>query len=342
MNPPYGRVRLTTEDRLRFAESLYGHANLYGMFLAAATDVLRPGGVIAALIPTSFTAGRYFEPLRKMLSTRVRLRGIAFVEDRSGVFTSVLQETCLATFTTKRIRKTTIQSIGSETTYVSTVKTPNTERPWILPRRSDLAPVAAGAAQLPLTFTTAGWRVSTGPLVWNRRKNDLHSRPGNERYPIIWAADIDGGTLHRDRSRAATRYLATESGADRRTMLLKQPCVLVQRTTAPEQNRRLVAADLSEQMLQDLGGAVVAENHVNVLRSTNESPFMSRELVARLLATDTLDRLVRCMSGSVAISAYELESLPLPSRDVLAAWEKLEDADLEAAVASTYTGAGQS
>ncbi|MGH8574861.1 MAG: restriction endonuclease, partial [Gammaproteobacteria bacterium] len=32
MNPPYGRVRLTPEDRARFAPTLYGHANLYGLF----------------------------------------------------------------------------------------------------------------------------------------------------------------------------------------------------------------------------------------------------------------------------------------------------------------------
>jgi adenine-specific DNA-methyltransferase len=40
MNPPYGRVRLTPEDRARFASTLYGHANLYGLFLAAALEIL--------------------------------------------------------------------------------------------------------------------------------------------------------------------------------------------------------------------------------------------------------------------------------------------------------------
>jgi adenine-specific DNA-methyltransferase len=60
------------------------------------------------------------------------------------------------------------------------------------------------------------------------------------------------------------------------------------------------------------------------------------------LATRTLDRLTRCISGSVAISAYELESLPLPAREVLAAWEELEGQELEAAVAKAYRpGAGR-
>lgn len=58
MNPPYGRVRLSDADRQRFAASLYGHANLYGLFLAAALETLEDkGGVLSALVPTSFTAG---------------------------------------------------------------------------------------------------------------------------------------------------------------------------------------------------------------------------------------------------------------------------------------------
>ena len=45
VNPPYGRVNLTPEQRRRFARSLFGHANLYGV----STDIA---------LPTSRCAGR--------------------------------------------------------------------------------------------------------------------------------------------------------------------------------------------------------------------------------------------------------------------------------------------
>lgn len=48
---------------------------------------------------------------------------------------------------------------------------------------------------------------------------------------------------------------------------------------------------------------------------------------------------MRCMSGSVAVSAYELESLPLPAGDVLAEWAEVaadRPADLAAVVARAY------
>ena len=66
-NPPYGRVRLTTDERDRWGHVLYGHANLYGLFIAAALDGLDADGVLAALVPTSFTSGLYFSRLRGTL-----------------------------------------------------------------------------------------------------------------------------------------------------------------------------------------------------------------------------------------------------------------------------------
>lgn len=45
---------------------------------------------------------------------------------------------------------------------------------------------------------------------------------------------------------------------------------------------------------------------------------------------------MRCLSGSVAVSAYELESLPLPSAKVLRDWNTLTGTALEAAVASGH------
>ena len=54
MNPPYGRVRLEEAERTRWGSYLYGHANLYSLFLAAALESLGPDGVLAALVPTSW------------------------------------------------------------------------------------------------------------------------------------------------------------------------------------------------------------------------------------------------------------------------------------------------
>ena len=334
MNPPYGRVRLSEADRARFSDVLYGHANLYGLFMAVAETQLGKEGVLSALVPTSFTAGKYFAPLRDRLSSNVRLQSVAFVEGRSGVFSSVLQETCLAVFGRRRTKRTVVSSMGDNLTDIATIDTPIGPKPWLVPRHSGLAAVAVAARKMPLNLRDAGWSASTGPLVWNRRKADLAPEGGTS---IVWASDIVNGVVKPTDARRNFRTIRLLSEADRRTMLLDRPAILIQRTTAPEQQRRLVAASLNAEDLQAWGGEVVVENHVNVLRPVGD-PLVSQRLLSALLATKTLDAVARCISGSVALSAFELESLPLPAPHVLAEWESLTGHDLERAVAEVYRG----
>lgn len=119
-------------------------------------------------------------------------------------------------------------------------------------------------------------------------------------------------------------------------MRLTEAAILMQRTTAPEQPRRLVVATLDAATVADWGGAVVVENHVNVLRCSSSDSPLSLGLLHRLLDTPTFDRLYRCLTGSVAVSAYELEALPMPPADVLLSWERLDVEQLAPTVAVHY------
>ena len=86
---------------------------------------------------------------------------------------------------------------------------------------------------------------------------------------------------------------------------------LLQRTTAKEQNRRLIAAELPRNFLSE-HGAVVIENHLNMIRPINSAPAIPPKVLSAFLNTEVVDEAFRCLSGSVAVSAYELEALPLP------------------------------
>lgn len=97
-NPPYGRITLTEEARKHYARSLYGHANLYGVFTDAALRWTKKGGLIAYLTPTSFLAGQYYSALRDLLAKEAPPVAIDFVHARKGVFEDALQETLLAVY----------------------------------------------------------------------------------------------------------------------------------------------------------------------------------------------------------------------------------------------------
>ena len=80
------------------------------------------------------------------------------------------------------------------------------------------------------------------------------------------------------------------------------------------------------------------ENHVNVLRPTTSKIDLA--LMVRVLSTPTLDAVTRCVSGSVALSAYELMALPMPSEETITEWAELNDTDLNRVVAQAYRPRG--
>jgi adenine-specific DNA-methyltransferase len=341
MNPPFGRARLGAEHRERWERTLYGHANWYGLFVHAAVEQVRNDGVVAAVLPASFLGGAYYQRLRSFLADTAPLVRLRLIDDRAGVFASgVLQETCLVvlhkgdhagkvTCSTQRVNGRTRSVRLGDVRLVPSA----THLPWLLPRTDADRRLVRAAASHRRRLHDYGWKASTGPLVWNRHKPRIHAEPRNGAVPILWAADIGGKRVSQSPARDRHRWIELRESDS--FMRLATPAVLVQRTTAPEQSRRLVAAELTEEDLAAWGGVVVVENHVNVLRCSVSSALTSG-LLAALLNTATFDRLFRCMTGTVAVSAYELGALPLPADDVLESWQALSEPELAKAVAAAF------
>jgi adenine-specific DNA-methyltransferase len=319
-NPPFGKLRLSADRRARFSRSLYGHANLYGVFTDLAIRQARAGGLVSFLTPSSFLAGEYFKNLRGLLGREAPPTEIDFVTLRKGVFEDVLQETVLATYRKGGPRvKTCVNFIQPQRTrvvqpepagYFTLPRDPSAA--WLLPRHRDEAPLVERLRAMPERLADWGYKVSTGPLVWNRYKPQLSDIPDKSTVPLIWAECITstGRFVFRWAKRNHKPFFRIrESDA---WLLVRIPCVLLQRTTAKEQARRLITAEIPSSFIAKYG-AVTIENHVNMLTPTAAKPIIPPALLSAFLNSSAADRAFRCLSGSVAVSAYELESLPLPS-----------------------------
>lgn len=317
-NPPYGRVSLTPAQRSRFQRGLYGHANLYGVFTDIAMRWCKPGGLIAFLTPTSMLGGQYFSALRKLLGTEAPPIAVDFVHARKGVFEDVLQETFLALYKRgsepRRMQVHYLHVTGeaaAEVTRNGTVGLPtDPSLPWLTPRAPEHTSLIAHVETMPARLHDWGYRVSTGPLVWNRHKAQLTDWPGKRHHPLIWAECVtpDGQFIYRAERRNHAAYFRAEPGDA--WLLAEEGCVILQRTTAKEQARRLIAAELPDAFVRQHGGVVV-ENHLNMVRPSGEVRVSAGALAA-VLNSRIVDEVFRCISGSVAVSAYELEALPLP------------------------------
>ena len=326
-NPPYGRVQLTPAQRNRYARGLYGHANLYGVFTDIALRWTSPGGIIAYLTPTSVLGGRYYAALRKLLAEEAPPVAIDFVHARKGVFEDVLQETLLALYQKGGERKRLqvhYLNVDNEQqarlTKNGKVDLPTeASGPWLAPRDPSHVKLIAAAERLSDRLADWGYQVSTGPLVWNRFKPQMRARAGRGLLPLIWAEAVtaDGRFVFRADKKNHTPFFKPKKTDT--WLIVDRSCVLVQRTTAKEQLRRLIAAELSQDFI-DMHGGVIVENHLNMVRAIG-APKVSSAAVAAVLNSDVIDQMFRCISGSVAVSAFELEAIPLPPASAMSVIE---------------------
>ena len=351
-NPPYGRITLSSRLREKFRRSLFGHANLYGVFTDLALRFARAGGVIAYVTPASFLAGEYFKALRGLLGREAPPVSIDFIGERKGVFADVLQETLLAAYRRGGGRgpgEVRFISPGLdgviETTTAGLFNLPqNPEQPWLMPRTEAQSVLVRQVEELPYRLADYGYTVSTGPLVWNRHKPSLRDRPGKGRYPLVWAESVRSGGVFEFRAEKRNHKPYFEPEAGEGWVVTDFPCILLQRTTAKEQCRRLIAAELPASFIEE-HGAVVVENHLNMIKPLDD-PKVAAAALAVLLNSDVVDQVFRCINGSVAVSAYELEALPLPSPQDMKEIERLvkrraKRGTLERAVGRLYgNGAG--
>jgi adenine-specific DNA-methyltransferase len=346
-NPPYGRITLPPERRRRFARSVYGHANLYGLFTDAALHWVKHGGVIGYVTPTSMLSGLYFKALRELLAAEAPPLSVNFVSERDGVFADVLQETMLATYRKGGVPVAgTVGFIGVAGS--SKVLSHNAGRftlpgtpasPWLLPRAAEQAGLTRRLRSMPHRLADYGYGVSTGPLVWNRHKDQFRKKPGVDAIPVIWAEAItsNGRFLWRSEKRNHAPWFAARRPRDD-WLIVTRPCVLVQRTTAKEQPRRLIAAELPAKFIRE-HKEVTVENHLNMVRCIQPDPSVPPATIAALLNSAAVDAAFRCLNGSVAVSAFELEELPLPAPAVMARLAHLVAAGAPAAKIATAIGA---
>lgn len=328
-NPPYGKVKLTDEIRNKFQSSLYGHPNLYGLFTHLALDMVKADGIIGFLTPTSFLSGEYFKKLRELIRTQVLPTEMDFVSIRKDIFEDVLQETMLATYRKKSKKTTLVETVRVNEIIAladGTIKNNNNGScflpkelcaPWILPRKLEQATTVRSMSKMTSRLKDWGYKISTGQLVWNRHKDQLKDKFVKGCYPIIWAEAItsEGKFILRAEKRNHATWFRFEPGDD--FLLTKDSCILLQRTTSKEQEKRLIAAVLPQTLL-DKKKAVVIENHLNMILPLPKGKVMvSLDVLSAFLNSKAVNDAFRTISGSVAVSAYELEALPIPKAEQL-------------------------
>lgn len=323
-NPPYGKVHSSDPRVWPFKDTIHGHANLYGVFLALAIGMLGECGRIGFVVPRSFASGLYFKNLRRHLLSALHIDEVDVFGSRGGVFPGVLQETLLLLGT---------KGGGPGTTVVREPKDPGElaaghdhGRVVVVPEgklslgpRYDHALILSAdpAAHEVLTrvrrrskpLADHGLKASTGRLVWNRVKEHLRTAPEPDALRVYWPANVRPGAFDPSVLEKAKPNYAVLNDRTRGALSRPEDLVVTKRTSAKEQARRIEAGFVAGDH-PGLAGGFFLENHLNFVRRISGS--VDLRVVSAVLNASITNALFAMVNGNTQVSATELMHLPLP------------------------------
>ncbi len=318
-NPPYGKIPSYDVPHQRYDDILFGIPNLYQLFYKLAFLLARQNGFVHLITPTGFIGGQYFRELRSYIENHASAISFSFFDNRENIFNGVLQELVISLFR-KRVqqRTTVIHSISVDRDGYLTVSDIglvhlNKKGSWVLPKTRNELAVAKLFRSSRHILSSIGYCIHTGYVVPHRSHGLLSNNKNVDARPMIWSEAIQDNGFEPDvaYSKGRLKWYSSDSQAG----LIKEPVILIKRTSSKEQARRIHAV-LVDQSYIDKYGGFFAENHVNVLKATHDQ-CVDLIVIFRLLKTTIVDNLFRCISGTVTVSATELNQIPMPSPEAL-------------------------
>lgn len=323
MNPPYRKLRSDSEERARMSAVGIETSNLYSAFVWLALEMLEQGGELVAITPRSFMNGSYFRPFRQALARELAFRRVHVYDARDVAFAGddVLQENVIfhgiRGGAHRKVKITT--SLGPADGGLAERSIPPEELVLpsdpqcvlhVVPDEID-ARIAEHMRGLPHTLGELGVTVSTGRVVGFRAKERLHveAEPGDA--PLIFPRHFADGFIAWPKAAGSKPNALAVSGPDDNLLLPAGWYVLINRFSAKEEKRRVVAALFDPARID--AESVAFDNKLNVLhRKKAGLPEGLAKGLAVFLNSTAIDAYFRQFSGHTQVNAGDLRSLRFP------------------------------
>ena len=298
LNPPYRKIHTDSRHRQWLRRIGIETSNLYTGFLAAAMQLLKPGGELVAITPRSFCNGPYFKPFRHQFLQTMTLRRLHVYESRQDAFQKdkVLQENIILHAVKGEADAGNVlisRNAGPNDTNFLLRQVPAAQvvRPGdpegfihIAPGEQDHE-ISQWNSCLPCTLPGLGLEVSTGRVVDFRASEWLRSQPETDTVPLIYPAHLRDGIVHWPKAAFRKPNALVISEATRTLLIPNENYVLVKRFSSKEQARRVTATVYEAEAAP--GSAVGFENHLNYFHAHGQGLDLSlaRGLAAFLNST---------------------------------------------------------
>ncbi len=328
LNPPYKKINSNSAHRLALRRVGIETVNLYSAFVALAVAQAAPGGQIVAIIPRSFCNGPYYRPFRDFILERAAIRHMHLFDSRSKVFKDdeVLQENIIirlerggqqgpVTITTST-DDSFVDISTNEHPFERIVFPDDPERFIHVPTTTEKSTIELSPA-VRCTLADLGIKVSTGPVVDFRLKEQLRDMPEDGTVPLIYPRHLSiTGTVWPVQGLKKPNAILRNAETEKWLYPNGFYCV-VRRFSSKEEKRRVVASVVDPAAFGD-HTVLGFENHMNLFHENKRGlPELLARGLAVFLNTTAVDESFRRFNGHTQVNATDLKLMKYPSREAL-------------------------
>lgn len=328
LNPPYKKINSNSAHRLALRSVGIETVNLYSAFVALAVAQAAPGGQIVAIIPRSFCNGPYYHPFRDFILERAAICHMHLFESRNKAFKDdeVLQENVII-----RLERSGQQGPVTITTSTddSFTDLATHEHPFDRivfpddPERFIHVPITTEKSAIELSpavrysLADLGIKVSTGPVVDFRLKEQLRDMPEEGTVPLIYPGHLSiTGTVWPVPSLKKPNAILRNAKTEKWLYPNGFYCV-VRRFSSKEEKHRVVASVVDPAAFGD-HTVLGFENHMNLFHENKRGlPELLARGLAVFLNTTAVDESFRRFNGHTQVNATDLKMMKYPSREAL-------------------------
>lgn len=330
-NPPYKKIKKDDPESQVMMSIVHGQPNLYFLFTAMATSLLKNNGEIIYIVPRSFTSGLYFKRFREYLLRNVYFKNIHLFTNRREVFQGerVLQE--LMIFRAIKNNNINRDQLNIEISNsranlfeadqflvnYNVIVDLNTEDLYIkIPENGEQLNILEMFSRWDQNLLSLGFQMKTGPVVDFRATEFLSEQPiDNVTVPLLWAGHIRDNVINYPLNRyGKPQYFISQPESQNR-LIENDNYLIVKRLTSREENRRIVVSIYQAELeFENIG----IENHLNYIVKNN-GHFLPNELYGLFVIFNStyIDNYYRILNGSTQVNATEVNSIPLPSLEII-------------------------
>ncbi|WP_295876706.1 Eco57I restriction-modification methylase domain-containing protein [uncultured Akkermansia sp.] len=328
-NPPYMKIAKDAPEALAMPDVCYGSPNLYFLFASMSMFNLRDNGEMVYIIPRSWTSGAYFKRFRQKFLGEGILKHIHLFVSRDKVFEKerVLQETIIikvkkAHSKSRTVVITTTQSNADfsqktifEAPYSAVVS--GADSYVCLITSADEAETLNSLNRWENTLPSIGLKMKTGLTVDFRNREALRDKAEECAVPLFYSQHIQNGKVVFPVGKEH-EYLVTKQ---RGLLQPNKNYLFVKRFTSKEERRRLQCGVYLARSYPEYS-EISTQNKINFIDGMHDLSECVVYGLYVLFNSTVYDCYYRILNGSTQVNSTEVNSMPIPSMDVIEAMGK--------------------